>query len=39
MELNRITIENNEDFLRQISTDVDFKTDDYNEWIEELMNG
>ena len=36
MELNRITIENNEDFLRQISTDVDFKTDDYNEWIEEL---
>lgn len=38
MELNRITIENNEDFLRQISTDVDFKTDDYNEWIEELKD-
>ena len=38
MELNRITIENNEDFLRQISTDVDFKTDDYNEWVEELKD-
>ena len=29
MELNRITIENNEEFLRQISTDVDFTTDNY----------
>lgn len=36
MELNRITIENNEKFLRQKSTDVDFKKDNYKEWIEAL---
>lgn len=30
MELNRITIENNEEFLRQISTDVDFINDGYS---------
>lgn len=38
MKLNRITIENNEDFLRQISTDVDFNNDNYNEWIEALKD-
>lgn len=36
MELKRITIENDEDFLRQISTDVDFNNDNYKEWIEAL---
>jgi len=38
VKLNRITIENNEDFLRQISTDVDFNNDNYNEWIEALKD-
>ena len=38
MELNRITIENNEEFLRQISTDVDFINDDYSKWIEALKD-
>ena len=38
MALNRITIENNEKFLRQISIDVNFSTDTYMEWIEELRN-
>ena len=38
MELNRITIENNEEFLRQISTDVDFTSDNYKEWIEALKD-
>ena len=38
MELNRITIENNEEFLRQISTDVDFDSDNYMEWIESLKD-
>ena len=38
MELNRITIENNEKFLRQKSTDVDFKKDNYKEWIEALKD-
>lgn len=38
MELNRITIKNNEKFLRQISTDVDFNNDNYNEWIKALKD-
>ena len=38
MELNRITIENDEKFLRQTSTDVDFNKDNYMEWIEALKN-
>ena len=38
MELNRITIENNEEFLRQISTDVNFINDDYSKWIEALKD-
>lgn len=38
MELDRITIENNEKFLRQISSDVSFNTDNYMEWIEKLKN-
>ena len=38
MKLNRITIENNEEFLRQISTDVDFTNDDYSKWIEALKD-
>lgn len=38
MDLNRITIENNEEFLRQISTDVDFINDDYSKWIESLKD-
>lgn len=33
-----MAIENNEDFLRQISTDVDFITDNYKEWIEPLKD-
>lgn len=38
MKLNRITIENNEKFLRQISTDVNFNDDNYKEWIDALKN-
>ena len=38
MELDRITIENNEKFLRQISSDVDFNTDNYMKWIEALKD-
>jgi peptide deformylase len=38
MKLNRITIENDNGFLRQISTDVNFDTDNYHEWIEALKN-
>lgn len=38
MGLNRVTIENNEEFLRQTSIDVDFETDNYKEWIEELKD-
>ena len=36
MELNRITLKNNGEFLRQKSTDVDFDKDSYREWIGEL---
>ena len=34
--MKRMTIENNLDFLRQISTDVDFENDDYNDYINKL---
>ena len=33
MELNRKTIENDEEFLRQVSTPVDFEKDNYLEYI------
>ena len=36
MQLDRKTIENDEDYLRQISTSVDFEKDDYLEYIEAL---
>ncbi len=36
MELNRKTIENDEEYLRQISTDVDFESDNYLEYIKSL---
>ncbi len=36
MELNRKTIENDEEYLRQISTEVDFKKDNYMEYIKAL---
>lgn len=38
MELNRITIESNENFLRQISTDVDFSKDNYMDWIDSVKD-
>ena len=38
MELDRITIESDEKFLRQTSTDVDFSTDNYMKWIESLKD-
>lgn len=38
MEVKRITIEDNEKFLRQISTEVDFQRDNYLEWIEVLKD-
>lgn len=34
--LNRITIEDNEEYLRQTSVDVDFKNDDYKKYIDAL---
>ena len=34
--LQSITIENNEQYLRQISSEVDFDTDDYIGYIEAL---
>ena len=36
MELNRKTIENDEEYLRQISTNIDFESDNYMEYIKEL---
>ena len=36
MKLNRKTIANDEQFLRQISTDIDFEKDNYMEYIESL---
>ena len=36
MQLDRKTIENDEDYLRQISTPVDFEKDDYLEYIKIL---
>lgn len=36
MEIIRKTIEADESYLRQISTDVDFNKDNYKEWIEAL---
>lgn len=36
MELNRKTIENDEEYLRQISTDIDFETDNYLDYINNL---
>lgn len=36
MELNRFTIENNEEFLRQASSDVDFNNDNYMDYVEAL---
>ena len=38
MEIIRKTIEADESYLRQISTDVDFNKDNYKEWIEALKN-
>lgn len=38
MNLDRITIENNERFLRQISSDVDFNQDNYIELVTLLQN-
>jgi len=34
--MDRITIEDNEEFLRQVSTEVDFDKDDYKEYIRKL---
>ena len=34
--LNRITIEDNEEYLRQTSVDVDFQNDDYKKYIDDL---
>lgn len=36
MELDRKTIENDEEYLRQISTPVDFENDNYLEYIRKL---
>ena len=36
MELNRKTIESDEEYLRQVSSDVDFNSDNYMEYIESL---
>ena len=36
MELNKFTIENNEEFLRQASSDVDFNNDNYMDYVEAL---
>ena len=36
MDLNRKTIENDESYLRQISTEVDFKNDNIEEYIQKL---
>lgn len=36
MKLTRITIQDNEQYLRQISKEIDFKNDNYKEWIKEL---
>lgn len=36
MELNRKTIENDEEYLRQVSTDIDFAKDDYLDYIKSL---
>lgn len=38
MEIIRKTIEADESYLRQISTDVDFNRDNYKEWVEALKN-
>lgn len=38
MKLERKTIENDEKYLRQISTPVDFQNDNYKEYIEALEN-
>ena len=38
MELDRKTIENDLDYLRQVSSKVDFKKDNYKEYIETLRN-
>ncbi len=38
MILDRKTIENDEEYLRQVSTSVDFKNDDYMEYIKKLKN-
>ncbi len=37
-KIDRVTIEDNEKFLRQISTDVDFENDSYYEYIEALRD-
>lgn len=36
MELNRKTIENDEVFLRQVSSEVDFDNDNYLDWIAQI---
>ncbi len=36
MEINRKTIENDEEYLRQVSTPVDLKHDHYMQYIEVL---
>lgn len=38
MEIKRKTIENDEEYLRQISTPVDFKKDDYKSYINSLKD-
>ena len=34
MELDRKTLENDEEYLRQISEEIDFEKDDYKEYID-----
>lgn len=38
MEYKRKTIENDEEYLRQISEEVDFSKDDYMEWVKALKD-
>lgn len=38
MELDRKTLENDEEYLRQVSEEVDFEKDDYKEYIDKLKD-
>jgi len=38
MLLTRVTIENNEEFLRQVSSDIDLNNDNYMAYVEALKN-